>query len=226
MRAEDFFTNIFFPQAQITRSHKTNCEVVSHNCNRKVSDKETTMPFPSARKILAPFLMSVLLLVTACGQTQAPSRWDKAQQESTQKPGKAEQTTADKSTAQNPNLPKKAVDGSKLNKYFPSSGGGFDRVFAQEKSGFAEAKLNKGGKNVAMLSINDIAGNPSAGAKFQQSTKKIGGYPSVTQGANITAVLVANRYQVKVQSRDPSFTASDREAWLSKFNLAGLASVK
>ena len=146
------------------------------------------MPFPSARKILAPFLMSVLLLVTACGQTQAPSRWDKAQQESTQKPGKANQTTADKSTAQNPNLPKKAVDGSKLNKYFPASGGGFDRVFAQEKSGFAEAKLNK--------------------------------------GANITAVLVANRYQVKVQSRDPSFSASDREAWLSKFNLGGLASVK
>jgi hypothetical protein len=183
------------------------------------------MKLPPARRILAPFLISVLLLVTACGQTQAPSRWDKAQQESTQS-GKARQTAADKSTAQNPNLPKKAVAGSKLNKYFPSGGGGFNRVFAQEKSGFAEAKLNKGGKNVAMLSINDIAGNPSAGAKFQNSTKKIGGYPAVTQGSNITAVLVANRYQVKVQSRDPSFTASDREAWLSKFNLGGLASVK
>ncbi len=184
------------------------------------------MQFPPARRILAPFLISVLLLVTACGQTQAPSRWDKAQQESTQKSAKTKQTTADKSNAQNPNLPNKAVAGGKLNKYFPSSSGGFDRVFAQEKSGFAEAKLNKGGKNVAMLSINDIAGNPSAGSKFQQSTKQIGGYPAVNQGANITAVLVANRYQVKVQSRDPSFTASDREAWLSKFNLGGLASVK
>lgn len=186
------------------------------------------MKLPPARKILAPFLISVLLFVTACGQTQAPSRWDKAQQESTQKPGNAKQTTADRSSSatQGQNLPKKAVAGGKLNKYFPSSGGGFDRVFAQEKSGFAEAKLNKGGKNVAMLSINDIAGNPSAGAKFKQSTKQIGGYPAVNQGANITAVLVANRYQVKVQSRDPSFTASDREAWLSKFNLGGLASVK
>ncbi|MEG3845795.1 hypothetical protein QT971_02550 [Microcoleus sp. herbarium19] len=184
------------------------------------------MKLPSARKILAPFLMSVLLLVTACGQTEAPSRWDKAQQESTQKPAKAKQTTADKSTASNQNLPKKAVAGGKLNKFFPASGGGFDRVFAQEKSGFAEAKLNKGGKNVAVLSINDIAGNPSAGAKFQNSTKQIGGYPAINQGANITAVLVANRYQVKVQSRDPSFTASDREAWLSKFNFGGLARVK
>lgn len=183
------------------------------------------MKLPSARKILAPFLISVLLLVTACGQTQAPSRWDKAQQESTQKPAKAKQTTADKSTASNQNLPKKAVAGGKLNKYFPANGGGFDRVFAQEKSGFAEAKLNKGGKNVAMLSISDIANNPPAGAKFKQSTKQISGYPAVTQG-NGTAVLVANRYQVKVQSRDPSFTASDREAWLSKFNLGGLASVK
>jgi hypothetical protein len=179
-----------------------------------------------ARRILAPFLISILLLVTACGQTQPPSRWDKAQQESTQKPGKAKQTTTDQSTADNQNLPKKAVAGGKLNKFFPSSSGGFDRVFAQEKSGFSEAKLNKGGKNVAMLSINDIAGNPTAGAKFKQSTKQIGGYPAVSQGANITAVLVANRYQVKVQSRDPSFTASDREDWLSKFNLSGLAKVK
>jgi hypothetical protein len=188
---------------------------------------ETAMKLSSARRILAPFLISVLLLVTSCGKAPEPSRWDKAQQESTQKPSaKAKQTTADKSTAQNPNLPKKAVAGGKLNKYFPSSGGGFDRVFAQEKSGFAEAKLNKGGKNVAMLSINDIAGNRSAGSKFQSSSKQIGGYPAVSQGANITAVLVANRYQVKVQSRDTSFTASDREDWLSKFNLRGLASVK
>ncbi len=185
------------------------------------------MKLSSARRILAPFLISVLLLVTSCGKASEPSRWDKAQQESTQKPSaKAKQTTADKSTADNQNLPNKAVAGDKLNKYFPSSGGGFDRVFAQEKSGFAEAKLNKGGKNVAMLSINDIAGNPSAGSKFQSSTQQIGGYPAVTQGANITAVLVANRYQVKVQSRDPSFTASDREDWLTKFNLSGLGNVK
>ena len=183
------------------------------------------MKLPFARKILAPLLMSVLLLVTACGQAEAPSRWDKAQQESTQKPGKAKQTTADKSSASNQNLPKKAVAGGKLNKYFPSSGGGFDRVFAQEKSGVALAKLNKGGKNVAMLSINDIAALPSAGDKFKSSTKQIGGYPAVTQG-NGTSVLVANRYQVKVQSKDTSFSASDREAWLSKFNLSGLSSVK
>ncbi len=184
------------------------------------------MKLSSARRILAPFLISVLLLVTSCGKAPEPSRWDKAQQESTQKPGKANQNKTDKSSAQNPNLPKKAVAGGKLNKYFPSSGGGFDRVFAQEKSGFAEAKLNKGGKNVAMLSINDIAGNPSAGAKFQSSSKQIGGYPAVSQGTKTTAVLVANRYQVKIQSKDTSFTESDREAWLSKFNLGGLASVK
>jgi len=34
---------------------------------------------------------------------------------------------------------------------------------------------------------------------------------------------VANRYQVKVLSRDPSFTASDRKEWIEKFDLAGLA---
>ncbi len=35
------------------------------------------------RKILAPLLVSVLLLTTACAQ-ETPSRFDQAQQESTQ----------------------------------------------------------------------------------------------------------------------------------------------
>jgi hypothetical protein len=33
---------------------------------------------------------------------------------------------------------------------------------------------------------------------------------------------VGDRYQVKVLSRDQAFTASDREAWLQKFDLNGL----
>ncbi len=77
-----------------------------------------------------------------------------------------------------------------------------------------------------MLSISDTKNNPAATAKFQQSTQKIAGYPAATLGNTQTSVLVNNRYQVKVLSRDPSFTPSDREAWLQKFDLNGLAQLQ
>ena len=86
--------------------------------------------------------------------------------------------------------------------------------------------MKRGGTNVAVLSINDTASSPSAKSKFKQSSQTIAGYPAVSQGQNITAILVGDRYQVKVQSRDPSFTQSDREAWLKRFNLAGLSRLR
>ena len=163
------------------------------------------------RKILAPLLLSLLLLVTACAQ-QAPSRFDQAQQESTQqKSGQA--------------VSKDATQGAQFNKFFPAAGGGYERVYTQEKKGFAQAKLKKDGKDVAVLSINDTSSNPDAAAKYQGSSKKIAGYP-VKETSKSTAILVGDRYQVKVQSRDESFSASDREAWLQKFNLQGLAGLK
>ncbi|NER46447.1 MAG: hypothetical protein F6J92_07095 [Symploca sp. SIO1A3] len=163
------------------------------------------------RKILAPLLLSVLLLVTACAP-QSTSRFDQAQQESTQqKSGQA--------------VSKDATQGAQFNKFFPPAGSGYERVYTQEKKGFAQAKLKKDGKDVATLSINDTSSNPDAAAKYQGSSKKIAGYP-VKETSKSTAILVGDRYQVKVQSRDESFTASDRETWLQKFNLQGLAGLK
>ncbi|NEO34234.1 MAG: hypothetical protein F6K36_28300 [Symploca sp. SIO3C6] len=163
-------------------------------------------------RILAPLLLSTLLLVASCAQ-QPPSRFEPAQQESAQtKSGQA--------------VTKDATQGAKFNRFFPASGNGYERVFAQEKKGFAQAKLKKEGKEVAVLSINDISSNPTAADKYKQSSKTIGGYPSVEKGTKTTAVLISNRYQVKAQSRDPSFTASDREAWLQKFDLNGISRLK
>lgn len=170
------------------------------------------MIFRNARRVLAALLLSMLLLVTACA-TEPPSRFDQAQQESSQQ--RSGQAVA-----------KEATQGSKFNKFFPAAGNGFERVYTQEKKGFAEAKLKKGGKDVAMLSISDTLSTPSAATKFQNSTKKIAGYPAVEIGNTQTAVLVGDRYQVKVLSRDPSFTQSDREAWLERFNLNSLARLK
>lgn len=163
------------------------------------------------RRVFIPVLLSLMLLVSACSGAQAPSQFDKTQQETSQK-------GAPPAVADN------AQQGSKFNRFFPRSVPGYEVVPAQEKQGFAEYKVNKGGKNVAMLAISDTTGTPAAN-KFQQSTQKIGGYPAVEQGQTATAVLV-DRYQVKVLSRDPSFTKADRATWLTKFNLNGLASLK
>ena len=170
------------------------------------------MNFPRVRSILAALLLSILLMTTACAQKEA-GRFDQVQKESTQQ--KKGQSVA-----------KDATQGSKFNKFFPAASDGYQRVFTQEKKGFAQAKLKKDGKEVAKISVNDTTSNPSAAAKFADSPKKISGYPAVERGKQ-TAVLVDNRYQVKIISSDPNeFTASDREAWLKKFDLNGLAKVK
>jgi hypothetical protein len=164
------------------------------------------------RKALAPLLLSVLLLVTGCA-TKAPSQFSQAQQESTQKGAQ-------------PAIAKNATQGSSFNKFFPKPGAGYERVFTQEKKGFSEAKLKKGGKDVAMLSISDTISLPAAAKKFESSTTKIASYPAMNIGATQTALLVSNRYQVKVLSRDPSFTQQDRQAWIQKFDLNGLSKLK
>ena len=164
-----------------------------------------------ARQILAALLISLLLLTTttACA-TKAPGRFDQVQQESTrQKSGQA--------------VVKDATQGSEFNKFFPSPTGEYQRVYTQEKKGFAQAKLKKDGKDVALLSISDTSSIPGAAAKYSNSDKTIIGYPAVLTGNTRTSILVNNKYQVTVTSRDPSFTVSDREDWIERFNLRGLA---
>ncbi|MBD2244523.1 hypothetical protein [Nostoc sp. FACHB-888] len=162
------------------------------------------------RTVIAALLLSVVLLTTAC-TPKTPGRFDQAQKESTQQKNVA--------------VAKTATQGSEFNKLFPKASDGYQGVYTQEKKGFANLKLKKGGKDVALLSISDTTSTPSAAAKFSKSTKKIGGYPAVEVGKTQTAILVG-KYQVKAISSNPSFTASDRANWLEKFNLNGLAKLK
>ena len=160
------------------------------------------------RKILLSVLLGTLLLVTSCGE-QPTSRFDEAQQASTTKGSSA--------------VVAESQAGSSFNRFFPTGNNEYQRVYTQEKKGFAEAKLKKDGKEVAVLAISDTLNNPSAVKKFEQSTETIGGYPAVKQGSTGTAILVGDRFQVQVLSRDDSFTEADRKTWLSKFNLNGLS---
>lgn len=115
------------------------------------------------------------------------------------------------------------LPGSAFNAYFPAASDEYERVYTQEKKGFAEAKLKRDGRDVAMLSVSDTAANPAAVGKYQDSGVLLQGYPTATIGSTTTGLLVADRIQVKVLSRDEAFTADDREAWLQKFDLTGLA---
>ena len=112
--------------------------------------------------------------------------------------------------------------GSAFNKFFPADGvEGMSRVYTAEKTGYAEAKLKKDGKDVAVLSISDTMNEPDAKGKFASAADKVKGSPLVTVGKNQSAALVKDRYQVKVSSQ--TLDADARKAWIERFDLAGLA---
>ncbi|WAL61460.1 hypothetical protein [Thermocoleostomius sinensis] len=163
-------------------------------------------------RVLAPIFLSLLIFVSACAPKQT-SRYSDIQKETTRRGAPSA-------------VVKTAEQGGTFNKFFPGSMGSYEVVPAQEKKGFAEYKINQDGKTVAMLTINDTLSLPSAAAKYKTSTEKVAGYPAVDQGTTATGILVNDRYQVKVLSRDASFTREDRVAWLQKFDLKGLAKLE
>jgi hypothetical protein len=156
--------------------------------------------------------LSCLLLITACGGDSAPSRWDAA---NTAPPvdAPAEEAAAD------------ILPGGEFNRFFPEEGEGYSRIYTQEKQGFAEAKLQQEGEELAMLAVTDTANNPSAADRYRDSDQTIAGYPAAEIGSTATGVLVGDRLQVKVLSRSDDFGPDDRVAWIEKFDLAGLESL-
>ena len=159
-------------------------------------------------KRLTPLFLSIVLLLTAC--SSAPSRYDQVQQDTTG--FKAERA-----------VDRQAEKGGTFNQFFPGSQGDYEVVPSQEKAGFAEYKLKQDGETLAMLTINDTISLPAAAAKYENATETIAGYPAVNQGVTATGILVNGRYQVKVLARSDSFTQDNREAWIQKFDLIGLA---
>lgn len=161
---------------------------------------------------IGALLLIGLLAVGGCQLTQLKaSQPDNARWEQIE--AQTPVVTADK---------KAIINGGEFNKFFPTADG-YERVYTQEKEGFAEAKLKQDGNTLAMLSVSDTASNPSAVNKYQSSDRALAGYPLAEVGSTATSILVADRLQVKVLSRDTDFTPADREAWLEKFDLAGLA---
>jgi hypothetical protein len=167
------------------------------------------MSFAATRKLCVAFSLAMLLFVGGCRGPQAD----------VPPPPPAEQVQpADGQGA----VSSESIPGSAFNRFFPQASGEYERVYTQEKDGFAEAKLKRNGEDVAMLAISDTTNVPAAAERLRNSSDRISGYPAATLGSQ-TSVLVADRFQVKVISRSPDFSESDREAWLKQFDLQGLS---
>jgi len=154
---------------------------------------------------------ALILGLLLAGCHKEPSRWD-----ATQKATEGKRTS----------VAKEAVDGSVFNQFFPKQGDGFDIVFKQEKSGFAQVSLQQDGKELAVLSIFDTVSNPDARKKYDTTAELVEGYPAVTDEDKSLSALIANRYQVQVRSSDPGFGESDRIEWLKKFDLTGISEIE
>ena len=172
------------------------------------------MPRPPLPAFAGPLCAALLIAGTAgCGEEPDNSRWEYTQ---------AQTEGGDVAAVENAGT---AVEAGEFNKFFPEQDGGFDMIAEQEKGGTAIWRLEQDETVLATFSITDLQTNPRAKQKFEDATMQIDGYPAVTQGRNTTALLVNDRYQVKALSKDDSFSPGDREAWLQKFDLAGLAAM-
>jgi len=118
------------------------------------------------------------------------------------------------------------VNGTAFNRLFPAPGAGEEVVFSQEKRGFSEAKLKRGGELLALLAISDTTTAPEARAKFQSSGQQIKGWPLVEQGPQASALLVADRFQVKVIGQGSGLDPDRRHALLGAFDLPRLAALE
>jgi hypothetical protein len=127
-------------------------------------------------------------------------------------------TVADVPTAE-------VVNGTAFNRLFPAPEAGQEIVFTQEKRGFSEAKLKQGSAALALLAISDTATAPEARSKFAGSGSAIQGWPLVEQGAQASALLVADRFQVKVIGQGDGLDPDQRHALLDAFDLKGLSAL-
>lgn len=168
---------------------------------------------PMLRAILATLLLCAFAL--ACSKDEPKStRWDDAADAAAQK-------AAAKASAVAAGSAPVVVDGAALNAAFPADPtDDMKRVFTQEKAGFAEAKLQKDGKDVATLSVSDVNANQDAKSKFAEAKEKLGEHPMVTVGKNQTSILVKDRWQVKVSSQTLDHDA--RKKLIEKFDLKRL----
>lgn len=121
---------------------------------------------------------------------------------------------------------REVVNGTEFNALFPSAVSGESLVFTQEKRGFSEAKLKRDGQVTALLAISDTVTAPDARTKFAAVQTRLKGWPLVDQGAQASALLVADRFQVKVIGQGSGLDPERRHELLGAFDLQALAALQ
>lgn len=174
----------------------------------------TSYPGKPVHRSRPRFLVGLALVLALGGLTachREPSRWDQVQQETR---GKAA-------------VAKTAIPGGEFNRFFPKPDDDYGVIFTQEKPGFASADVTRksSGDVIVTLAVADTASSQytDAAEKFRGSKEDLGGLPLADVGEFGTAVLVQDRVQVQVRSKDAGIDKDQRKAWLSKFDLANLA---
>jgi hypothetical protein len=79
---------------------------------------------------------------------------------------------------------------------------------------------------LALLAISDTTTAPAARSKYTGSTAVIQGWPLVDQGLQVSGLLVADRFQVKVIGQGSGLDKERRHELLGAFDLKGLAALK
>lgn len=117
------------------------------------------------------------------------------------------------------------VNGTRFNRLFPAPQAGEQLIFTQEKRGFSQARLKRGEEIRALLSISDVITAPASRDKFDHADERLQSWPLVDQGSQASALLVADRFQVKVIGQGSGLDAGQRHELLGAFDLAGLAAL-
>ena len=86
------------------------------------------MSWLKIKKILLSLGLVLLLFTTSCN-SKPPSRFEQAQQESTQRGSSA--------------VVNESETGGSFNKFFPSDGNNYQKVYTQEKKRFCSSKIEK-----------------------------------------------------------------------------------
>jgi hypothetical protein len=117
------------------------------------------------------------------------------------------------------------VNGMAFNRLFPKPQPGEELIFTQEKRGFSQARLKEGDSTKALLSISDVLTAPEARDKFNGASQQLRSWPLVEQGPQASALLVADRFQVKVIGQGSGLDQEKRHELLEAFDLPGVAAL-
>lgn len=173
---------------------------------------------------LSAFWLTAALLPAGCNEATS-----KAQQQTQQQPTtiveKESQSPGTEEEGQRPVAADSAESG-KFDPFFPKPEDGYAIVLQPENPGYAQASLQgEGDKELAVFSIFDTENNPVVSARFERSDAKFGDYPVLSEDGSLSA-LIAKRYHVQVRSVATDFGEAERQAWLEKFDLAGIAKME